>query len=183
MTGRCRLSTPLALLNAGPASPRYRFGLIGSGLPPRRRPAVSVVWEGVVDGLGTSLPLRPPTIRASDVCRSFGRGASKSSGTSKSLMEQPIEILPCPPADLFEALSRLPGQPLGDLHHVGGAVRLATVRDRGEVARISFHEGAIRRQEGDHLADVVGLGEGDHAGEAQVVAALDQLPAHGDAAR
>src|SRR5436305_12992301 len=112
MTGRCRPSTHLALLKAGPESPRYRFGLIGSGLPPRRRPAVSVVWEGVVDGLGTSLPLRPSTIRASDVCRSFGRGASKSSGTSKSPMEQPIVILPCPAADLFDALPRLPAHPL-----------------------------------------------------------------------
>src|SRR5947208_14603781 len=141
MTGRCRLSTRLALLNAGPESPRYRFGLIGSGLPPRRRPAVSLVWEGVVDGLGTSLPLRPPTIRASDVCRSFGRGASLVLAKDTAwlgrprLMEQPIEILPRPPADLFESLPRLLGEAGGYLHYVGVSLGLAAVGHLGEVRR------------------------------------------------
>ena len=56
---------------------------------------------------------------------------------------------------------------IADEDDVARAVALAAVRHRGEEGRIGLDEQAVERAVHDHLAQLLGVGEGDDAAEGQ----------------
>ena len=103
-------------------------------------------------------------------------------GVGEEVLAQPHHLEHLRRVRLDDSLQRLVpdaalgGKPLGDLDHVRGLVGLSAHRLRRQEGRVGLDQEQLLGDEARRLAQGVGLGIGDVAGERAVPAALGGLP-------
>ncbi|RMQ84193.1 hypothetical protein ALP97_05217 [Pseudomonas salomonii] len=128
------------------------------------------------NGLSPDSPPRTRVFFACDLSASAGHVGQR---------EQTLEVLGGLFGKALNGFTAQHRQVIGHITHVFRQVRLAAMGNRRQVRRIGFHQQAVGRHLARHVAQGVGVAEGDDARqgdiEAQVQRGLGHVPVFGEA--